>query len=306
MAQKSGAMVSLFFMVLLLTQCSSETGTNPSNPVSFTFQFHEDGGVGGVSNSLTYSETDSVIYMSKDLQVSREWSPANRQALYTLLQSTRFFEMDSTYLPDHIIMDDILLTLNFTSPSKSMHIVASGFCSGASSQCTWPQNLYQLIDSLQQRIKYLRKSTTTGCITITKKYTVAPWQFDTEVVLADSLSRTFVVSDSVYNAVLAAQNSVLFYEGTWLYRMNVSFDTTPENDVVRWLSIHDRTHPAYWPGEPKLVDFPDSGIRIDGMEYTWIDSVFSQDHYPWYFMDAELAPGEPAYELRFIRGNACR
>jgi len=297
-------------LILIVSGCQSKSGMNPHVPENFTFRFVQSGGITGMSAVLLLTDTDSLSYRSQNFKVSHIITADQRDAIFQLLKSNEFFEMDSIYFPDHIVADDIYITLTYDSGIRNHTVSTSAYCGGGYGQnCTWPTGLSTIIDSLNQWIGNLKTEITQGCVSISHRYSAEAWPFENTISLKDSISTTFEIADTVYRTVREAENAspeIRFYEGEWVYRMNTTIQTgTPFNDFDTTLTIHGRSQPARWKFAPPLNAFPESGIRISGTEYSWVDSVYTNMRYPRYFADSPLNPDIALYELKIVHGNDC-
>lgn len=299
------ALISLTFLILLfiLTGCNlvSHKGTTPKG--AFTFSYTESGGFAGINHVLTFTADDSLLYKDRGYLVERTISPAEKQTILSLIRDKHFFKMSTSYLPPQGVADDIYFTISYDSPTLKKKVKASGACSAISSEeCSWPEGLRAIVGMMQQKINQLKDETTYGCVKIHEMYNVTAWPFGKEVMLANSLNKPIEISDSVAKAVRVANESkprTLFYEGTWIYSMYIE-------NYSQTLYVTGRVHPNFWHISPAIRDISGQGIEINGSDYTWLDSVVTHPHYPWYFMDHNLSDGSHAYELNFLRGSHCQ
>lgn len=294
--------------IFMLLGCKGPT--RPVYPQSFVFQYREQGGYAGVSNLLEITRDDSLVYRGGDFRAARKLRSAERKLIYDMLEDYHFFALHPIYVPEIIVKDDIQYTLTYSSPSEYKQIVASGSCGAGYDDCSWPSALGVMVNFFQSLIQNIEKSTTTGCTNISKRYQVAGWPYGKEISLGVVYKYHAVeISDTLYRVLRQAEEQtppILFYEGDYLYRMNPGIQyNTPQNDMDTVLTVHDRAKPIRWKLAPAIDEFPVSGIQVNGEDYFWLNTIFSEQRYPRYFMDKDLADGNFAYQLTFVRGNLC-
>ncbi|HKI44680.1 MAG TPA: hypothetical protein VKA08_05010 [Balneolales bacterium] len=300
--RKGYFLLKLVVPLFILLGCNLESGESPTYQKPFTFKYIESGGIMGMNNILSYTVGDSLVYESRNFHVAKVLSAGEKQSLIALLDTRHFFRMEPSYLPPKGIADDNYYTLSYDSPSQSKKVVVSASCGTLVNGCAWPDGFKTIMTFMQQQVAQLKDATTTGCVRIKKTYHVSPWPYEDQVVLGNSLYETLEISDTIVQTLQTAQDTTprtLFYEGDWIYSLAFNLHDAS-------MSITDRTHPIYWSIVPFLANIPEQGVVIKGSDYTWLDSVLTHPHYPWYFTDQGLANGNSAYELDFVRGNACQ
>ena len=288
------------FIFFLFNSCIRDFGTNIPDTETFSLDYNESGGVGGMNNTLTISKSDSIVYLGHDYDFSTKAAEEDLNFLFLVLNSNSFFSMDSAYLPDQRVADDIIFRISYHSDSKSHIVIASGCCSNSK----WPKGLINIVDYLQGYVIELKSKINSGKVIVTKKMILEEWPFSDRIKLSDHLYKNVDVDEEIFKHIREPSNQdvkVSFFEGEWIYRLNASNSGELSS---YYISIHDRNKPILWPFKPKLADIPENGINLVGQDYFWIKRKLKEIHYPRYLIDGLLESGEYIYEINLINGNS--
>jgi hypothetical protein len=291
---------TILFIIFLFISCIRDFGTNIPDTETFSLDYTKSGGFGGINNTLTISKSDSVIYLARDYNFSTSADGEEINYLFNILQLNSFFSMDSEFLPDQHVADDIIFRISYNSDSKSHTIIASGYCSNSK----WPKGLIKIVDYLEGYVMELKSKINSGKVIVTSKMLLEEWPFSDRIKLSDHLHKNVDVDEEIFKHIREPSNQdvkVSFFEGEWIYRLNVSNHSGELSSY--YISIHDRNKPILWPFEPKLADIPENGINLVRQDYIWIKEKLKEIHYPRYFIDGSLEPGEYIYEIHLINGN---
>ncbi len=289
---------TILLIIFLFISCVRDFGTNIPDTETFSLTFSESGGW-SEGNNLTISENDSVVLMGYSYDFSTKAAEENLNFLSLVFNNNAFFSMDSSYLPDKHVADDIIFRISYNSDSKSHIVIASGFCRNSK----WPKGLINIVDYLQGYVTELKGKINSGKVIVTSKMVLEEWPFSDRIKLSDLLYKNVDVDEEIFKHIREPSNQdvkVSFFEGEWIYRLNASNSGELSS---YYISIHDRNKPIFWPFEPKLADISENGINLSDQDYFWIKEKLKEIHYPRYFIDGSLEHGEYIYEIHLINGN---
>ncbi len=295
----------IIFVVILFISCSE----NVNNPIlnddeTFSFNYTISGGVGGTNDQLTILESGDVIYLGQNYDFSTIADGNETNALLVNLIINSFFSMDTAYLPDQRIADDILFKVSYNSDSKSKTVIANGSCSNSK----WPKGLKNIIDYLTDYITKLKSKINSGEVIVISKMILEEWPFSDKIMLSDYLSKNVDADEEIFNHLkeqYKQNKQVVFFEGEWIYRLNGSGGYALNFNELNsfYISIHDRNKPIEWPFGIKLEDNTENGINLYGEDYYWLKEKLKEVHYPRYFISGSFESGESVFEISLINGN---
>ena len=291
---------TILFITFLFNSCTRDFSTNIRDAAeTFSLNYDEGSGFSGLGTTLTISNEDSVFLTGYNYDFSTTATEEDLNLLYLILESNSFFLMDSSYLPDKYVADDIIFRISYQSDSKSRLVIASASCRNSK----WPQGLKNIVDYLQGYVTDLMGKINSGKVSITSKMVLEEWPFADKIQLADHLYQKVDIDEKIFKYIREPSNQdteVSFFEGEWIYRLNAS--NAGENSSY-YISIHDRNTPIFWPFDTKLAEITEKGIMLTGQDYIWLKEKLEETHFPRYFIDGVLESGEYIYEINLINGN---
>ncbi|UCE18133.1 MAG: hypothetical protein JSV84_14920 [Gemmatimonadota bacterium] len=300
----------LSLMCLFLNiSCNNNSITNSSVSNEYFLRYNMSGGVGGGNNTLTVAKSDSASYTSRNYIVHTILDEEKLNEIYNTLMVNNFLGLDSQYLPDKVIMDDLVYTITLESSTARKEIVASGHCSANHcGESNWPDELHTIIDYLQQVITMLKEDVQSGKVTIASKTILEEWPFGDRITLSDHLYGNVGADEEIFNHFKEYSlwnKQVAYYEGEWIYNLNGSggYGLSYDDLDTFYIAIHDRNEPIQWSFETKLSDIPEEGVILVGSDYVSLKEAIEEMHYPWYFMDSDLKSGEYVYEIVVLHGS---
>ena len=295
-------------MVSLLVYCQRDFSTNPDNYKEFYLKYTISGGIMGMYKGLEVFENHKVTYQGDSYRIKGNISQEKLYELYNLLVNNDYFNLDSLYEPEQIVMDDIYTTITFQSSTRSKTVTVSSYYSYMSDDAAWKDKMRIICKYLNDYITALTDTVTTGKVTVRSKSILEEWPFSEKISLADNLSKNVGVDEEVYN-YLKEQHyrdiKVTFFEGEYLYHMNGSggYGLTYSELDTFYISIHSRNHGIFWPFEMKLSEITDEGYNINGPDLLWLSDTLNATHYPRLVYDTSIKTGEYVYELSLLYGN---
>lgn len=310
MNNKSNTYVLLLFSFIFICTiicCDNDSITKPDSYEDFYLKYNVSGGIAGMSNNLEIYENHDVTYTSSSYRVKKNISQERLYDIYTLLNDNDYFSLDSQYVSEQGVMDDIYMTITYQSSTRSKTVFASAYYYSFSN-AEWKDKLGCIWEYFDEYITTLTSDIDSGKVTIYSESILEEWPFSEKISLSDNLCKDVGVDEEIYNYLKEyyQQNiDVTFFEGEYIYRLNGSggYGLSYSELDTFYISIHDRNHGILWTIETKLSEITDEGIIIAGSDYIWLRDTLEETHYPRYFIDTNIESGESVYEVRLIHGN---
>ncbi len=297
-----------FMYIVLNPGCNNYSITDSNNHEEFYLDYNISGGIAGDNKTLTINKSDSVFYKSRFHSIHSTFNDEKLNDIYNLLVNKDFFKLDTEYLPEQMIIDDLIFTITYQSSLRSKKVIASGYCINNCSESKWPKELKSIIEYLDESIIYLKNNIKFGKVTITSKSLLEKWAFSDKIKLSDHLGEDIGADEEIFNhfkEYYQQNKNVTYFEGDWIYRLNGSggYSLSYTELDTFYISIHDRNQGIKWPFATKLSEISEEGLIISESDYTWLKDILEQIHYPRYFIDNTLESGEYVYELFLLHGN---
>ena len=257
---------------------------------------------------LYISETDSFFYSDLNDTFSFRMEKNDINNLFGTISVNGFFNMESSYLPERSVADDIFFIITIQTNAESKTIQASGYCRDNCSGHSWPAGLSVIIDTLNNYITAYKNKINSGYLFIQSKAMLDAWPFGDKIKLADHLNEHVAANEDIFNrfkSLYQQGKEVQYYEGTWIYRITASggYEFTYSDLDTFYISIHDRSKAIDWLLNLKLSRIPDKGIYVSGSNYQWINEKIEKARYPVLFIDGPLQSGEYVYSVSLMRGD---
>ena len=107
--------------------------------------------------SLMIGPADSAAYSTGDYLIFEPFSQSQRKELFRILTREDFFKLETTYLPEGGVADDMLYTLEYIADACTQRVTASGYCMGGHGDCAPPKGLERIIDEVEEIIEELQE-----------------------------------------------------------------------------------------------------------------------------------------------------
>ena len=173
----------------------------------------------------------------------------------------------------------------------------------------FPTAMNNIIETLREVIEDLKNKLNSGRIVVTKEWILEEWKFGGELRLADHVHKKVFVGKEIFDHFkdrFFKGLKVVYSEDGWIYRIstNGAFGIPFEDHDEFYVSVQDGREPFPWLPEieTKLADIPPEGIMIYDANYGKIRDHFSST-YSLYFIDGDIADGEPVYKIHLLHGN---
>ena len=187
---------TILLIIFLFISCVRDFGTNIPDAETFSLTFNEGGGW-SEGNNLTISENDSVVLMGYSYDFSTKAAEEDLNFLFLVLNSNAFFSMDSSYLPDKRVADDIIFRISYNSDSRSHIVIASGSCRNSK----WPKGLINIVDYLQGYVTELKGKINSGKVIVTSKMVLEEWPFSDRIKLSEHVYKDVDVDHEIYKYI---------------------------------------------------------------------------------------------------------
>lgn len=291
-----------------LFHCHRDFATNPDNHEEFYLKYTIVGGIQGLNKNLEIFDNHNVTYQDHSFSIIDSIGQKKLDELYNLLMENDYFTLNTQYIPDHAVMDDILTTITFHSPTRSKTVTVSSFYSYKSDGAAWKENFGIICKYLDDYITTLTTDINSGKVTIRSKSILEEWPFSEKINLAENLNNNITADEEVFNYLKEQKHRLInikFFEGEYIYDVygngGYSFEYS-ELDTF-YISIYYQSNGILWPFEMKLSDMTHDGYILNGPDYIWLRDTLETDYSTKLFYDTGMDSGEYVYELSLVHGN---